>query len=117
MKPVHSATRNRTKSTRRRIPSSPTLTIRPQLPWTKRALALLLAAALGAGAVWGYGAFKQDAAEAVVSLLDPIRLRYGELRGDSGALQSTLAKGAEKAETIAAETLALAYERVGFVAP
>ena len=65
----------------------------------------------------GYGAFKQDAAEAVVSLLDPIRLRYGELRGDSGALQSTLAKGAEKAETIAAETLALAYERVGFVAP
>jgi tryptophanyl-tRNA synthetase len=65
----------------------------------------------------GYGAFKQDAAEAVVALLDPIRLRYGELRGDSGALQSTLARGAEKAETIAAGTLALAYERVGFVAP
>jgi tryptophanyl-tRNA synthetase len=65
----------------------------------------------------GYGAFKQDAAEAVVALLDPIRLRYGELRGDSGALQSTLARGAEKAEAIAAETLALAYERVGFVAP
>jgi tryptophanyl-tRNA synthetase len=50
----------------------------------------------------GYGAFKQDAAEAVVALLDPIRLRYGELRGDPGTLQSTLA---------------LAYERVGFVAP
>jgi tryptophanyl-tRNA synthetase len=65
----------------------------------------------------GYGAFKQDAAEAVVALLDPIRLRYGELRGDPGALQSTLAKGAAKAEAIAAETLALAYERVGFVAP
>jgi tryptophanyl-tRNA synthetase len=65
----------------------------------------------------GYGAFKQDAAEAVVDLLDPIRLRYGELRGAPDALQSTLAKGAEKAEAIAAETLALAYERVGFVAP
>jgi tryptophanyl-tRNA synthetase len=65
----------------------------------------------------GYGAFKQDAAEAVVELLDPIRLRYGELRGDPDALQSTLAKGAAKAEAIAAETLALAYERVGFVAP
>jgi tryptophanyl-tRNA synthetase len=65
----------------------------------------------------GYGAFKQDAAEAVVALLDPIRLRYGELRGDPGTLQSNLAKGAAKAEAIAAETLALAYERVGFVAP
>jgi tryptophanyl-tRNA synthetase len=65
----------------------------------------------------GYGAFKEDAAEAVVALLDPIRLRYGELRGDPGALQSTLAKGAAKAEAIAEETLALAYERVGFVAP
>jgi tryptophanyl-tRNA synthetase len=65
----------------------------------------------------GYGAFKEDAAEAVVALLDPIRLRYGELRGNPGALQSILAKGAAKAEAIAAETLSLAYERVGFVAP
>jgi tryptophanyl-tRNA synthetase len=65
----------------------------------------------------GYGAFKEDAAEAVVALLDPIRLRYGELRGNPGALQSILAKGAAKAEVIAAETLSLAYERVGFVAP
>jgi tryptophanyl-tRNA synthetase len=65
----------------------------------------------------GYGAFKEDAAEAVVALLDPIRLRYGELRGDPGALQSTLARGAAKAEGIATETIALAYERVGFVAP
>jgi tryptophanyl-tRNA synthetase len=65
----------------------------------------------------GYGAFKEEAAEAVVSLLDPIRLRYGELRGNPGALQSALAKGAAKAGAIAAETLRLAYERVGFVAP
>jgi tryptophanyl-tRNA synthetase len=65
----------------------------------------------------GYGAFKEDAAESVVALLDPMRLRYGELRGDPGGLQSTLAKGAAKAEAIAAKTLSLAYERVGFVAP
>jgi tryptophanyl-tRNA synthetase len=65
----------------------------------------------------GYGAFKEEVAEAVVALLDPIRLRYGELRGDPGTLQSVLAKGAVKASTIAAETLELAYERVGFVAP
>jgi tryptophanyl-tRNA synthetase len=65
----------------------------------------------------GYGAFKEEAAEAVVALLDPIRLRYADLRGDPGALQSALAKGAAKAEEIAAPTLATAYERVGFVAP
>ena len=55
--------------------------------------------------------------EAVVALLDPIRLRYGDLRGDSGELQSILARGAEKAHAIAAETLAQAYDRVGFVRP
>jgi tryptophanyl-tRNA synthetase len=65
----------------------------------------------------GYGAFKEDTAEAVVALLDPVRLRYGDLRGDPGALQSALAKGAGKAREIAAQTLAIAYERVGFVAP
>jgi tryptophanyl-tRNA synthetase len=65
----------------------------------------------------GYGAFKQDVAEAVVQLLDPIRLRYGELRGNPGKLATILAQGAEKAHAIAAQTLALVHERVGFVAP
>ena len=65
----------------------------------------------------GYGAFKEAVAEAVVELLDPIRLRFGELRGNTGALQAILARGAEKAHVIAAETLALAHERVGFVPP
>jgi tryptophanyl-tRNA synthetase len=65
----------------------------------------------------GYGAFKADVAEAVVALLDPIRMRYGELRAATGELQSTLARGAEKAAAVAEETLALAYERVGFVRP
>jgi tryptophanyl-tRNA synthetase len=63
----------------------------------------------------GYGAFKEEVAEAVVELLDPIRMRYGELRGNTDELQATLARGAEKAAAVAAETLALAYERVGFV--
>jgi tryptophanyl-tRNA synthetase len=63
----------------------------------------------------GYGAFKEAVAEAVVALLDPIRLRYGELRGDPDRLRSILAAGAEKAESIASETLALAYQRIGFV--
>jgi tryptophanyl-tRNA synthetase len=63
----------------------------------------------------GYGAFKEEVAEAVVELLDPIRMRYGELRASTGELQATLARGAEKAAAVAGETLALAHERVGFV--
>jgi len=65
----------------------------------------------------GYGKFKEDVAEAVVALLDPIRLRYGELRANQPVLRAILAEGAAKAELIAAETLDVAYERVGFVAP
>jgi tryptophanyl-tRNA synthetase len=65
----------------------------------------------------GYGKFKEDVAEAVVGLLDPIRLRYGELRANQAVLRAILAEGAAKAELIAAETLEVAYERVGFVAP
>jgi tryptophanyl-tRNA synthetase len=65
----------------------------------------------------GYGKFKEDVAEAIVALLDPIRLRYGELRANQAVLRAILAEGAAKAERIAAETLEVAYERVGFVAP
>jgi tryptophanyl-tRNA synthetase len=63
----------------------------------------------------GYGKFKQDVAEAVVSILDPIRLRYGELRGNPDELRAILAGGAAKAEAIAAETLRTVYDRVGLV--
>jgi tryptophanyl-tRNA synthetase len=65
----------------------------------------------------GYGRFKEEVAEAVVALLDPIRLRYGELRGSPDTLREILARGAGKAHAIAGETLAVAYERVGFVPP
>jgi tryptophanyl-tRNA synthetase len=65
----------------------------------------------------GYGQFKQDVAEAVVTLLDPIRLRYGELRGSPDHLRGILARGAEKAHAIASETLRRAHEAVGLVSP
>jgi tryptophanyl-tRNA synthetase len=65
----------------------------------------------------GYGRFKEDVGEAVVALFDPIRLRYGDLRGDPGELRAILARGAEKAHAIAAVTLEQAYDRVGFVHP
>jgi tryptophanyl-tRNA synthetase len=64
----------------------------------------------------GYGKFKEEVAEAVVAVLDPIRLRYGELRGSPDELRRILAGGAAKAEAIASETLRTVYDRVGLVA-
>ena len=65
----------------------------------------------------GYGKFKEEVGEAVVELLDPVRLRYAELRGDPQRLHEILAQGAAKAHAIAAATLARVHERVGFVPP
>jgi tryptophanyl-tRNA synthetase len=65
----------------------------------------------------GYGAFKQDVAEAVVAVLDPIRTRYEELRADEGELRTLLARGADKARETSAPTLEQMYERMGFVRP
>jgi tryptophanyl-tRNA synthetase len=63
----------------------------------------------------GYGPFKDDVAEAVVALLDPIRRRYEELRGDDRELQRLLALGAEKARNASEPTLEKMYDRMGFV--
>jgi tryptophanyl-tRNA synthetase len=53
----------------------------------------------------GYGAFKEAAGEAVVELLAPVRERYTELRGDQAALEATLQEGADRARSIASDTL------------
>jgi tryptophanyl-tRNA synthetase len=53
----------------------------------------------------GYGVFKTAVADAVVEYLAPVRERYHELRADEGALERTLADGAEKARAIASDTL------------
>jgi tryptophanyl-tRNA synthetase len=65
----------------------------------------------------GYGQFKSDVAEAVVTLLDPIRARYEELRADEPELRALLAQGADKAREAAEPTLEQMYERMGFVQP
>jgi tryptophanyl-tRNA synthetase len=65
----------------------------------------------------GYGYFKEAVGEAIVELLDPIRLHYGELRGNPDRLREILAQGADKAHAIASATLARAYDHVGFVPP
>jgi tryptophanyl-tRNA synthetase len=61
----------------------------------------------------GYGDFKSAVAEAVVEYLAPVRERYAELRPDEAGLEATLAAGAEKARTIASETLADVREAMG----
>jgi tryptophanyl-tRNA synthetase len=65
----------------------------------------------------GYGQFKQDVADAIVELLDPIAQRYRELRSDVGELERMLTVGADKARAASAPTLELIYERLGFTRP
>jgi tryptophanyl-tRNA synthetase len=62
----------------------------------------------------GYGAFKDDVAEAVVELLVPIQERYHALRADEPELRRLLAFGADKARDASAPTLAAMYARMGF---
>ncbi|MEU6340493.1 MULTISPECIES: tryptophan--tRNA ligase [unclassified Streptomyces] len=63
----------------------------------------------------GYGALKTELADVFVEWVTPFRERTQEYLGDPESLDSVLAKGAEKARAVAAETLANAYERVGFL--
>jgi tryptophanyl-tRNA synthetase len=63
----------------------------------------------------GYGQFKQEVADAVVELLDPIRQQFEALRADEPELRRLLAVGAEKARVASAPTLEAMYERMGFV--
>lgn len=63
----------------------------------------------------GYGALKVDLAEAMVDFVTPFRSRTQEYLDDPETLDSILAEGAEKARTVAAESLAQAYDRIGFL--
>ncbi|HYJ67200.1 MAG TPA: tryptophan--tRNA ligase [Nocardioidaceae bacterium] len=63
----------------------------------------------------GYGDLKGDLAELVVEFVTPFRDRTLELLDDRAELDKILATGAERAQTVAADTLATVYDRVGFV--
>ncbi|MFI1957601.1 tryptophan--tRNA ligase [Streptomyces althioticus] len=63
----------------------------------------------------GYGALKTDLADIMVDFVTPFRERTQQYLDDPETLDSIFAKGAEKARAVAAETLAQAYERVGFL--
>jgi tryptophanyl-tRNA synthetase len=62
-----------------------------------------------------YGPLKADTAAAVIELLAPLQTRYAELAADPGHVASLLAEGADKAQQVAAGTLARAREAVGLV--
>lgn len=62
-----------------------------------------------------YGPLKADTAAAVVELLRPVQTRVGELLADPGYVEDVLAKGAVKAQAVAASTLARARDAMGFV--
>ncbi|MCS0637061.1 tryptophan--tRNA ligase [Streptomyces sp. LP05-1] len=62
-----------------------------------------------------YGALKTDLAEVMVDFVTPFRDRTQGYLDDPETLDSILAKGAEKARAVAAESLAQAYEKVGFL--
>ena len=64
----------------------------------------------------GYGDFKADLADAVVAFLAPVQERYRRLREDPGHLAGVLEAGAAKAQSVARPNLALAKERMGFLA-
>jgi tryptophanyl-tRNA synthetase len=64
----------------------------------------------------GYGDLKRDLGGQVEDLVTPIRERTMELLEDRAEIDSILADGASRAQSVAGDTLAAVYDRVGFVA-
>jgi tryptophanyl-tRNA synthetase len=64
-----------------------------------------------------YGEFKGAVAEAVIDYLAPVRERYTDLRAEQTKLEAILVQGAEKASSIAADTLADVRDCMGLGAP
>jgi tryptophanyl-tRNA synthetase len=62
-----------------------------------------------------YGPLKADTAAAVVEFLRPVQTRCRELLDDPGYVEDVLAKGADKAQAVAASTLARARDAMGFL--
>ena len=62
-----------------------------------------------------YGPLKNDTAEAVVALLEPIQARFAELRDDPGETARLLAVGAAKAAEVAVPVLDRAMANIGLL--
>jgi tryptophanyl-tRNA synthetase len=65
----------------------------------------------------GYGDLKKDLAAVVAEFVAPIQTRAKGFLDDPAQLDKLLAVGAEKARAVAATTLAIVYDRIGFLPP
>jgi tryptophanyl-tRNA synthetase len=65
----------------------------------------------------GYGDLKKELAEVVTDAFAPIQRRASEVLADPAELGRVLADGAARARSVAAPTLAVVYDRIGFLAP
>lgn len=63
----------------------------------------------------GYGDFKKDLAEVVITALEPLQDRYKDYLNNKDFLEEVYKKGAKKAEEKAYKTLAKVYKKVGFI--
>jgi tryptophanyl-tRNA synthetase len=63
----------------------------------------------------GYGDLKTEVAEAVISLIEPIRKRATELLENTDELDRLLASGSARANELAEATLASVYDKIGFI--
>jgi len=71
----------------------------------------------GAYAGRGYGDLKKDLAEVVVEFAEPVAARTRDWLDDVSELDRALARGAARAQEVAAVTLTEVYDRVGFLPP
>ena len=62
-----------------------------------------------------YSDFKQDLADSLIEVLEPIQDQYNEIIQDKEYLANILERGAQNAFYIARKTLSKVYRKVGFV--
>ncbi len=91
-------------------------------PGVSNLLSILAAATGGDAATLAddydqYGPLKNDCADAVISLLEPIAARRAELLGDPGEMNRVLAMGAAKANDVAAQVFGRVQSALGIGAP
>jgi tryptophanyl-tRNA synthetase len=68
-----------------------------------------------AGRYEQYGPLKADTAEALIDALRPVQERFAELSADPAEVDRTIARGAEKAQAMAAPVLAKAMAAIGLL--
>jgi len=65
----------------------------------------------------GYGALKSEVAEVLADFVTPLRQAVAGYTDDPAELDKLLARGAERAREVAAETVRAVYDRMGFLPP